>query len=79
MRFQKHGQGKVFGRQRSHPIAELSSNHLVIKGGLCRCCGNHDTLELIIGDGFQQNFVFAADERVIIHTSFFRNELDNIF
>ena len=43
--------GEVFGRQRSHPIAELSSNHLVIKGGLCRCCGNHDTLELIIGDG----------------------------
>ena len=77
-RFQEHGQRKIFGGQRPHPIAELAAHNLIIEYRLGRSSGYHDSLKLIISDGFQKDLVLPADEGVKVHAAITGNSANHL-
>ena len=77
-RFQEHGQRKVFGGQRPHPIAELASHDFIIEDRFGRSSGYHDSLKLIISNGFQKDLVLPAYESIEVHATIIGNSPNHL-
>ena len=42
-----------------------------------RCC-DHDAFIFVVGNGFKENFILTANERLVIHSCLFGNQLHSI-
>ena len=65
---QKHGQRQVLMGQRGHGPAQVAAGHLIVKAGLS---GRHAVILAVVGkvgDGLDQQLIFAGDHPLIVHT-----------
>ena len=64
---QKHGQRQVLMGQRGHGLAQVAAGHLIVKAGLS---GRHAVILAVVGkvgDGLDQQLIFAGDHPLIVH------------
>ena len=77
-RFQKHREWQVLVGQAAHPCSQVTTDDFVIHRCLSSRCCDHDAFIFVVGNGFKENFILTANERLVIHSCLFGNQLHSI-